>query len=460
MKRILFYAFMMLLGASVLSCDDNDSSKSDNTGKSMKPDEQKSYLENVAIEFTQKTSSSEFLDLKRFFQDLGEIYEDYSWSLVEENMMDGLDAGMVLISEDSTVSSYSNWTDGYYNYFYDVTLALSNFTGHYTASDGTWRYTEASDLQFNFQDAEGEECILKLTKEGKETVLRLPYSEKTRETDYTVDYSSGTPYYYDYYYYYYLDFLVSVPEKINVSLKRGANAVITATVMPSLNGLTKNGYFDVAKSSLNSRAQIVLDNGYNLSYSGVSDANSKFSTSVTLSNSTGELISYSISADPSGLPSIVISEDLDEDDVLDDLDEDDRANIKNFNVSISILNKAQIKGTIADVRPFVYLTDEMNDYLKNGDKFKEKLKKWNSMIDLGLYYNGSAKRQALFQMEAFCEVEEYNGKREEYWYAQPVMVFSDGTKMSCEAFFDEDDFEKAIDALDKWSQKYDRLFND
>ena len=192
MKRFIVYGFALLFGVCLLSCDESDGGK----GKQMKPDEQKSYLENVIIEFTQKTSSSDFLDLKGFAMDLAEIYEDYNWSKVENNMEAGLDSCSVLTDEDSRTYSYSNWTDYYYYYYYDVTLTLSNFTGHYTASNGTWRYTAADDLQFDFQDAEGKNCVLKLTKSGKETTLRLPASENRRYSDYDTDYSGSTPYYY------------------------------------------------------------------------------------------------------------------------------------------------------------------------------------------------------------------------------------------------------------------------
>ena len=132
-------------------------------------------------------------------------------------------------------------------------------------------------------------------------------------------------------------------------------------------------------------------------------------------------------------------------------------NAKNIYMSFSVLDKAQIIGRIADYKEISSLADRMNP--KAGDEeYKKAVDEFNSKLDLGLYYNGSTKPQATFEFELKISEIKDQGRDEKRWQLIPVLVFSDGARVSCEEFFDEDNFIKAIEAFDALEAQYDALF--
>ena len=452
MKRVFFYALTILCSMFVFSCGEkkDDASKNDTV---LKPDDQKKFLNDVAIELSKSVSASDFDDLNIFVRDLIDLYEDYDWSTIEDNMNSAFDESKDFItSYREDAGSYSNYQ--YYNHYevYDVVLMLSNFTGHYTAQRGSWKYTPADDLQFSFKDLDRNDCVLTLVKEGDETELRLPSDSRYINT--YSSFNGQTLIMTWNYYYEKLQYVVSVPEKITVSLTRAGENVVTATIMINIGSLTRSDYFDFGRSSLESSVEIVLNNGYRTSWNGTYTANDKLSLNGRVSKSDNELISCVVSGDPSGFPSMVFSDDFDEDEFEDLLDDND-VNVENLYVSASFLSKAKIIGKVADARMVKNLVDKLDKNRTNERRFKEYLNQINEKLDVGLYYNGSDKRQAYLEFEAFSEYDRYEDK--DYWNFEPVMVFSDETRVSCEVFFDEDDFRKALDAFEELGDDFEDL---
>ena len=454
MKRIIFYAMAVLCVATVMSCGE----KKDYKDVRLKPDAQKKFLNDVALEFTENVSASDFNDLDIFVRDLIDIYRDYSWSSLENNVRSSFDGSKDRIDAyDETVYSSSYWQEVYHYDVYEVSLILSNFTGHYSAdSRGSWRYTPAQDLQFTFKDLERKECVLTLTKEGSETKLRIPSFRSHVGYDYYYDYQSER--YLSTDYFERLNFILSVPKNITLSLTRAGKNVVTAKIRLGINDLTRKDYFDFGKSYLNSSVEIVLNNGYKTSWNGEYTANDKLSVNGSVSKSNDELISCVTTCDPSGFPSIIYSDSFDEDELIE-LKVDDDVNIENLYVSASILNKAQIIGKVVDARSVKNLVEKLDKNRTSERRFKEYLKQINEKLDIGLYYNGSNKRQAYLQLEAFCESYYRYGYYEERWDFEPVMVFSDDTRISCEVFFDKDYFRKALDAFEEMEEDFEDLID-
>lgn len=445
MKRFKFLAMTFVFAACVLSCNDKD-----DVQKAMTADDQKTFLEDVLIEFTQKVPASDFEELKAFAEDIAYVFEDSTWAIVGDTLMNDY-FNSVLWSDTSYVDSVTypgiyKYCDEYYT---KVVLALSNFTGHFVAGDSGWVYSESDVLQFDFVDANDKDCVLKVAQEGKVTTLLLPETEDEDIDEYDDEI---------FYYYESTSISIDIPEKVVISLTQEGKDVIKATFTPKITNLSEGGYFDIGKTNILMGAEFALNNGYKASFKTEESPNKKMSASYDLSNGTGKLISYTLSGDPSGIPSYVLEEMSDLDGLGDTLQNTENLNTKNIYMSFSLLGKAQIIGRISDYKELVAKTEIM-DEAEGEEEFKKAVADINKLIELGLYYNGSTDKQAYVEIEAQLMQENHGGKTYEVWDIIPVMVFSDGARISCEDFFDEDNFTKAIEAFDALEDQYDKMFD-
>lgn len=125
-------------------------------GEAMSPADQKEYLEKVALEFMDMVPASDFQTLVDFADFVESTYfKGYDWSNVENWAKDAFEATREALGTKTTEREY------YANYVYTNYKALilaSNFTGHFTASNGRWVRESANDLQFIFKGPRGQEC--------------------------------------------------------------------------------------------------------------------------------------------------------------------------------------------------------------------------------------------------------------------------------------------------------------
>ena len=453
MKKNFFY-LTLLCGFSVLSCTDKETPQEEVV---MNEADQKSYIEQVAIDLAGKMPSKDFEELKSFVFDLSGIYADSSWTQVGDSMMLSYMKCFEKVDEkegvDTLISHYfytgaevidTSYFIGHVDY-YNVALTLSNFTGHYTATDSCWAYEEAGDLQFNFKDNKNNDCVLKLSKEGKEVRMKI------RSESGVVGQKPGNENLMPTLYFQEAEYYLCVPEKVNIALTRNGNSVTELTVKYDIKNLTEDGYFDLGKSNSIGSVEFSLNNGYKLSYEGKATANDKLSLSYSLSNASGELISFVISGDPSAVPSIVFNEDLSIRDFANEVQHDD-ANISNGYMCLSFDNRAKMIGKIADLRALLVIEDSINKNWNNEEKYKAFIEEENKHIDLGLYYGNSQKKQASIEAEAYVR-EVYFG--EEFWGTRMVLVFTDSTRTSFDEFFSKKDFTKAIEAFEALEEDYE-----
>lgn len=473
MKKLYIYALALFCVTCVLSCDDKKEELDE--VKEMNQDEQKNYLDQVAVDLTKKIPASDFKDLSEFMAGLADIYGDYSWSTVGDTMSSMLEKSSVLIDQyEYSDTVYSSFNESYIKYYvavFDMSLTLSNFTGHYTADNGGWKYSEADDLQFLFKDKDGKDCSLTLSKSGKEVRLRMPSITRSMGHEYSYeevyDETTRRNYYYDYLTYYKtkLNAIIFVPEKVSLSLKKSGKAVADVTIQPSLEDLVEDGYFDLGHSSLLSASELELNNGYKVSFEGKSTANRKLALSYTLSNKKGELLSFSISGDPTGVPSIIFNDDFQERDLKYEI-QNGNSDIKNAYLSLSVNDKAKIIGKVNGVREFLSLEDSILRNWRDGEKYQYFTDQENRLLDLGLYYGNSDLKQASVEFEVVCETQRYwvgvytdpVWVEEYYYHTIPVLVFNDGSRTSFEEFFNEDDFRNAIKAFEALDEDYQNLY--
>lgn len=470
MKKISFYILPLFCGLSVISCDDKVTPEEEEVV--MNETDQKSFIEEVAIDLAGKVPSKDFEEIKNFAMDLSEITTDQSWAMIGDSMKASYMKCVSLLDEKQEVDTayYHYWGYDEYDhlvryvdtsfidvsyYYYEIVLTLSNFTGHYTQTDNSWSYTEANDLQFSFKDGKGKDCVLKVAKEGKEAKLRIgPDEYDDFEPEYWMSNVSV----------YRSDACICVPEKVTLSLSRNGQNVTELTVKYDINNLTKDGYFDLGKSNSAGGLEFSLNNGYKLSVETKATANDKLSLNYSLTKDGGELFSYTISGDPSGVPSIVLNAGLSEREFSSAV-QDGNANIKNAYMCASIDGKLKMIGKVEDLRALLVIEDSMESNWRNGEKYKTFVEEENKHLDLGLYYGNSNKKQASVEMEAYCETERYwvgsvDNKTwitEEYWNTRPVLVFSDSVRTSFEEFFSKDDFTKALKAFEALEEDYENF---
>ncbi len=479
-KKNLLWLFS--LGLSLAVCiaacdkkDDNTDEPANNGGASGEPEtpietvdptpgnamsqaDQKEYLEKVALEFMDLTPANDFKELVDLGEYIGETYEDYDWNNVEDWAEDAFEATREALgtktTESDTSSWYSPWDETTYTYIYNdiytnykALLMASNFTGHFTANNGRWIQEKASDLQFICTDKQGQQCVAKLETSGevKKVYVGDVYDHQGSDYDDRGSISVSNEYYDR------IKCTIGIPEKIVATLTQGGKQVVKTTVNIDL-GSISNDEFDISKSSLSISATMEVNNGYKIDVAKVAyTGNTNASASFAISKDGKTLVTMGAAADVNDLPSINVStfgsDDFDEDDYNWDNTDGKKAFVK-----LDILGKVQMQGTLSDVRKFVDYIDAADDNDRDERNYKSYINQANALMDVNLFYDGKNVKQASTKLEPFAD-EDWNGRTE--WDAEPVIYFFDGTSYSTfEAFFNERDFKKTIDAFEKLIDNY------
>ena len=428
--------------------------------------EQKQYLEKTALELMDMTPSSDFKRLGELSTYFNDTYADYDWSRMETWMQDILDEAKEATGLVDHTSKTDSWEDLYdgatYNCFYDSyytnyksLLVASNFVGHFTAKNNKWVWTWADDLQLIFKDGNGEQCVLSVTTDGDvKTVHAMDLDDYVKyESEYEIDSSTYNSYYKDYYDR--VSYTLGIPEKVTVTLTQGDTKLVETILTVDLKSLDGEE-FDFSKDALSLTCRTKFYNGYvtdikNVAYSG----NNSAAASFVVSKNGQALISMGCSASLSDIPSICASTLTRDDFDLDNYDVD-YTTAKNAFVSVDILGKVQITGAMSDVRKY---SDYMNKAYDNDEEektFKSYVSQANDLTKIYMFFDGTTTKQAKVVMEPFCD-ESWSGY--EYWDAEPVLTFSDGSSYcTFGTFFSETDFKKTSDTFGKLIDNYVDLF--
>jgi hypothetical protein len=201
---------------------------------------------------------------------------------------------------------------------------------------------------------------------------------------------------------------------------------------------------------------VELNNGYKVNISNVTyQGNSKASVLFDMSKNGKSLVSLSAASDVSGIPSVNPGAFSEKEFDMHNYNTDN-ATAKNAVVKVDILGKVQIQGTCNDVRKFVDYAKKADDYEYDESNFKSFINQANSLLDLNVFYDNSAVKQATIKLEPFQKSSKYDSRTS--WKSEPVMVFYDGSSYSTfSAFFNESDFKAVVDDFKKLLEKYKDL---
>lgn len=477
MKRIkssiALAALLLSSSATIVSCgDDNDDPivKEPDTpvtpvtpgeDEAMAPEDQKEKLETIATEFMDKMPASDFSEISSLGKYISDTYtEDYDWDNVGDWAEDIFDGLRKPLGTSTTVKDYewtSEWDNTTYIYnsvYTDFTAVImaSNFTGHFTADNGKWNLTKANDLQFIFKDKNGRQCVMKLETGGN--VKKVYAFNKEDWTGYDNKENGNT--YTSNNYYDRTQMTVGVPENITLTLTQGNSQIAKVTIKIDLKSLSGEN-FDISKNSFTASALTEFNNGYKLNMSQVAyTANSNVSASFVMSKNGENLITIATTGDVNDIPSCNVSAftaSFDDDDY-----NTDKTNARNAYVKLDIMGKMQMQGTVADVRKLAEALDEADSNDDNERAYKSYIANANKQMNVGLFYDGQAVKQANVTLEPFEETS-WDGSK--YWTAQPVINFYDGSSYSTfESFFNETDFKSTIDLFKALADKYANLIDE
>lgn len=390
---------------------------------------QKLKLQATAQKFMKEVPADEMRNLSQLADYVNDAYIDnskFSNDVVTDWFKKLIDSNL---SPDGKKDFNNYWREEYYKRI----IELSQFKGKFVAGKGGWTKSNADDLQFEFKDQNGITCVLTLKTSGKTAKVYVGetwgdcYSEKIEEIN-------GE-------YWKWVDVIeknyVYVPEHITTTLLQGGNTLVSAEVNIDHSQFSGPEY-DLSKDAVSTNATVKINN-----YVWVVDRaahNGKEGSAYvkgSMSKAGKTLVSFEASA---------ADTKLDKDGEL--------LQGGAAKVSVNILGEVQIKGTCSNVKTFADYLDKADQFEENESQFKSYVNQANSLLNLGIYFNGGSMRQAKVQLECFEDGYAY----EKYWTYEPVLVFDDNSTYSTfTAFFNETSFREVINSFEDLVRSYEKL---
>ena len=387
----------------------------------------KEDFQRIALEIRNEFNASDFENILELAEYISKEYAEYDTENAENWF------GKCMESLWKEIESNNNYE------VYEAIYKLSAFKGKWVANERThcWERTNANNLSVNVKDQYGNPCEITLTTSGNTKKVHCFDSQEKNYNGY-YDYENGV-WVENITYGDIEKIYVEVPEKISVVLKQNGYRlaeIIINTDLSSMSGVDYN----LATDKYDVNASIYF-NGYSLNLENAYYENKKESKVIaSFKHGNKTLLSASLTA----TPEILVS-NFDEDWGENDF------NSKNNVLSIKILNKLELIGTCNNLKS---LADVLNEeYNENTDS------KVNRYLKINAYFYGAKEPTATIKFES--EEDGYY----DYWEGKyiydydliPVIEFQDYSRHSLEDFFNEEDFEKTINAFESLFNQFEDL---
>ena len=388
---------------------------------------QKLKLQATAQKFMKEVPADEMRNLSQLADYVNDAYIDnskFSNEVVTDWFKKLIDSNLSFDGKED-INNY--WREEYYKRI----IELSQFKGKFVAGKGGWTKSNADDLQFEFKDQNGITCVLTLKTSGKTAKVYVGETWGDCKYEPTIDgeYSKRVDVIEKNYVY--------VPEHITTTILQGGNTLVSAEVNIDHSQFSGPEY-DLSKDAVSTNATVKINN-----YVWVVDRaahNGKEGSAYvkgSMSKAGKTLVSFEASA---------ADTKLDEDGEL--------LQGGAAKVSVNILDEVQIKGTCSNVKTFADYLDKADQFEENESQFKSYVNQANSLLNLGIYFNGGSMRQAKVQLECF----EDGYANWKYWTYEPVLVFDDNSTYSTfTAFFNETSFREVINSFEDLVRSYEKL---
>lgn len=394
------------------------------------PDEiykNKEDFQKVALELRNEFKASDFESIMDLAEHISNEYAEYD----TENAESWFDE--CLESLGKKIGSGDNYD------IYESVYKLSAFKGKWVANDKTqcWERSNANNLSLHVKDQNGNPCEITLTTSGN--------TKKVHWFD------SNDDYYHCYYdeengnwveelikgdeeYIY-----VEVPEKVTIVVKQNGAKLAEAIINTDLSSMSGVDY-NLATDKYSASATLYF-NGYTVGIENLHYQNKKESGfSFTFKHGNKTIVSAKASATPE-LYKSNFDEEWEEEDI----------NSKNNFVTVNILGKLELKGSCNNLLDLVEVIDDEWDETTDS--------KINRHLKINIHFYGESEPTAKIEFE--CEEDGYyDSYWGEYVYDYdliPVIEFQDYSRHSLEDFFNEEDFQKTVDAFESLLREFENL---
>ena len=395
------------------------------------PDEiykNKEDFQKVALELRNEFKASDFENIMDLAEYISNEYAEYDTEYAK-SWFEGC-----LESLGKKIGSGNNYD------IYESIYKLSAFKGKWVANDKTqcWEKSNANNLSLHVKDQNGNPCEITLTTSGN--------TKKVHCFDSQDEYYNGG--YYDYENDVWVEDItygdiykiyVEVPEKVTIVVKQNGAKLAEAIINTDLSSMSGVDY-NLATDKYSANATLYF-NGYTASVENLHYQNKKesgFSFSFKHGNKT--IVSAKASATPE-LYKSNFDEEWEEEDI----------NLKNNFVTVNILGKLELKGSCNNLLDLVEVIDDEWDETTDS--------KINRHLKINVHFYGESEPTAKIEFE--CEEDGYyDSYWGEYVYDYdliPVIEFQDYSRHSLEDFFNEEDFQKTVDAFESLLREFENL---
>ena len=414
MKKIFWASVVMM---SLVACGENESDTL------LTPDEQKVEMETIASDLMTEFAATEFEDVMETVSDLYLSCEetfagDYDWSALES------------VYEERYDEAVKFEEIGKYDERYTYSLLFSTISGSITLGENAATYKDAENTTVEYTDDNGIKWTAEITPVGTVKTVYLGESVST-SGGIVSDFDGGSSSVQEYNEY--TRVTVSVPEKLVVSLKKNGQDYLTSTTTFDIS-ISKDGV-DVEKDKVSVTTTLEAQ--------GVKVVLEKLSLDAT---SGKHAQSAKLYKDGKFICSVKSS-------VEGDIDfEEEEWNAKNINVEVDLLGKMLIKGTCPDAKSIENIMENADPQsAKDWDRIVNNI---NTKYNLNVYFNGGSTPQAIMNLEARWDGDEYA----ECW-TEPAIQFNDGSRYLLYEYFTEDNFSETVEGAESFVEKYERLID-
>lgn len=437
-----FAAMAAMMALAVTSCGDSDSDGSGN-GEEQRKDtpaltekEQKAKLESVAKTLINKFNANDYKN----FQYISDQMNDSKTSVID----DWFDTAYSACQSPTTKASES--TTLYY------LIKLSNYASEFTlGSDKKWTQDktakEVDYLQFTLKDTQGQTCVLKVEKSGKETPMHIEQFDTEKEQWYYnyTDYSS-----------YYTSTIKKntycLPEHIKMTLTQAGNVISSVNInLTAEIKDTENGEFNYTTDKLSTDITIkagdidvVVDK---CTYNGGTPATSD--TYIKLSKNGETLLEANVNAKGTFNSSAP-----------------EKSEVKSATTVVKVLSGEVIIESNAS-GDFIAAMNDAEDNKYSESAVKSAVSKMNSVIDANVYFSNSKNSSAKLRFDALSKKVTYydwssgsgTTTYKDKWYYEPVITFNDGSSYSTlQSYFDKDTYDNVISKFEDLVDSFKNMF--
>lgn len=318
---------------------------------------------------------------------------------------------------------------------FKVVYALSKMPkGRFVEEDGVFEFKEGGSNVQMITNVDGKKVTITLTN-GAETKEYELWSEHWKaENDWERRYYDGESY---------TEWnetvSIKIPAWVNIEVKEGSTRHLNWKASFNVADTNGDGVLELEKDKANINTEIKFGD-YTAS------ASETYSASKGVGHGKAGMSVYRGSK---MLVTMGVEGDVEiEGDMQDGYKDTEPKTVK---AAVDVMGLVQAKGNI-DYPKYKYFIDKVDPYASE-EAFERSVQDLESCVDIAIYYDRKAGRQAWLGFEPMYN--DYYGNR----YYDPVVRFADETSYGLGEFFQAKDFSSLLDAMEDWVDSLEYYFS-